>query len=224
MVLPTWNLSRVDLAGFDISINIESFQEMNQAIVDFYISLIHQKSHDGSYVYLTNARNYKFKGKFNFPTVWDCLYRQQSPHAWSANHPTEIYKVGQHDAAAGNQIRQVMFDRERSLFFAEAERQAKEAERQVKEADERQAKEADERQAREAERQAREAERQASQATAEQSTSVEHAARQAAEELARQATVHVAALEAKTRRLRAALIAVAGAAIVTIAAVAGWAR
>jgi SAM-dependent methyltransferase len=124
LVVPTWNLSRLQEDGFDISINIESFQEMSQPIVDFYISLIDRLSRKGSYVYFINARNYKFKGVFNFPTNWDCLYRNQSPHAWSKIHPTEIYRVTERSAAARNQIRQVMFDRERSLSATAAERQA----------------------------------------------------------------------------------------------------
>jgi len=225
MVVPTWNLPRLTHAEFDLSINIESYQEMSQPIVDLYISLIDRLSHDRSYVYLINARNYKFKGDFNFPKNWECLYRHQSPHAWSKNHPTEIFRVMQHGSAAPrNQIRQVMFDRERAQFLIAVEA----TERANTEANLRKAAE----QQASAERAAREAAEESARRDsdlrtgAEQQASAERAAREVAEEVARGATAQAEASRSTTRRLRWALIAVAGAAVIAAVAtaVAGWAR
>ncbi len=205
MVVPTWNLSKLDGSSFDISINIESFQEMSQPIVDFYTSLIDRLSSKGSYIYMINSRIYKFQGAFNFPANWDCLYRHQSPNAWSKNHPTEIYRVIENSAAARDRIRQVMFDRERSFFaIADAEREAEEAA---------------ERAAREAEERTKRAAREATERTA-----VELELRMAAEQKALAARVAKEAAEESARSLRTALIAVAGVAILVVVAVVAWAR
>jgi SAM-dependent methyltransferase len=250
LVVPTWSLSKLERSAFDISINIESFQEMSQPIIDFYISLIDRLSPKGSYVYLINARNYKFKGAFNFPTNWNCVYRHQSPHAWSKIHPTEIYKVTESSAAARNQIRRVMFDRERSLHaVVDQKRQASEAaegaareaasraDHAIARADEASARangEAELRMEAErkafADREAKEAAEESARANgelrmeAERKAFADREAREAAEESARQAAARAAASKRTARSLRKALIAVAGVAILVAAAVVGWAR
>ena len=200
-ILPTWNVHKLRHSGFDLSINIESFQEMSQPIVDFYISMIDKFTHEGGYVYLINSRDYKFKGEFRFPPNWDCLYRQQSPHAWSKNHPTEIYRVTRLGAEARNQIRQVMFNRERALFLKATEARAQTAE--LAAAEEAVRVESDLRQA------------------AEKKASAEGATRAAAEESARHAVARAEVIERSQRMLRTVLLTLA-AAVAGAAAATAW--
>ena len=232
LVVPAWNLSLLDQLKFDISMNIESFQEMSQSIVNSYISLIDRLSREGSYVYLVNARNYKFKGAFNFPARWDCLYRHQSPNAWSKNHPTEVFEVMPRGSPAQSRIRQVIFDRDLALVAsANSDRQAKEVAEQAACAAAALADSAAERADFESklrtaaertlstERTAREAaEELARQAPAR--ASAERAFREAAEELAQQAAACAAASQLRARRLLMAVVAVAGAAIIAAGIVA----
>ena len=187
-------------------------------------------------MYLVNARNYKFKGAFNFPARWDCLYRHQSPNAWSKNHPTEVFRVMPRGSPAQSRIRQVIFDRDLALIAsADSDRQAKEVAEQAACAAAALADSAAERADLElklrtaaertlsTERTAREAaEELARQAPAR--ASAERAFREAAEELAQQAAACAAASQLRARRLLMAVVAVAGAAIIAAGIVARWNR
>lgn len=96
-ILPPWRTSVLQDAFFDISLNIESMQEMQQHHVDFYLQLFDRLTVLGGEVYLSNARDYVFKGAWNIPSYWETLYLNNTPRSWSADHPTHILRKTEND-------------------------------------------------------------------------------------------------------------------------------
>ena len=91
-ILPSWQTSVLEDNFFDISINIETMQEMQQHHVDFYLKLFDRLTIFGGTVYLSNARDYVFKGAWNIPPHWQTFYFNNTPRSWSADHPTHILR------------------------------------------------------------------------------------------------------------------------------------
>jgi hypothetical protein len=77
---------------FDLIINIESFQEMNQSWVDYYTNLINEKTKVGAYFYHSNSFNYKNHFKLNLGSEWMLLKSINHPRHWTNSHKSEIYK------------------------------------------------------------------------------------------------------------------------------------
>ena len=59
-------LSRLD-AHFDISINVQSMQEMSQWHVDYYINAFNRVTRPGGIVYNSNSRRWMFRGRCPVP-------------------------------------------------------------------------------------------------------------------------------------------------------------
>jgi hypothetical protein len=110
---------------FDVAINIESFQDMSQALVDHYIALFDERVGTGGCVIMTNARDYLFKGEYRFPRRWECLLRHHTLRSWSGDQPTEIFRVGEHDASAIDRVRSYFYRRELGLALEEPSRRRK---------------------------------------------------------------------------------------------------
>lgn len=91
-IAPAWHCPKID-GKIDISINIESFQEMSPAHVHHYLELIDRATKSEGLVYLSNARNYVNKTGCQYPARWRKLYVGNTPRSWSENHPTEIFTV-----------------------------------------------------------------------------------------------------------------------------------
>lgn len=89
-VMPAWHASALPDASFDICINIESMQEMEQHHVDFYIALFDRLTATGGEIYLSNARDYVFRGTWNIPAHWQTVFLSNTPRSWTADHPTHI--------------------------------------------------------------------------------------------------------------------------------------
>jgi len=95
-IVPAWHFERVNQLRYDICVNIESMQEMNQYHVDYYLNLFESVAVEGATIYLSNAHDYYFCGSFNYPTNWQKLFCANTPRSWRLDHPTEIFtKSGQ---------------------------------------------------------------------------------------------------------------------------------
>ena len=89
-ISPPWKA--MEMKGiFDISINVESMQEMTPAQVGFYISKIDDLTKTRGTIYLSNSRNRVFTGNWNYPNTWQQLFSFQTPRSWSCSHPTEVF-------------------------------------------------------------------------------------------------------------------------------------
>ena len=91
-IMPSWHLDKIVPKTFDISINVESMQEMVQEQVDYYINQFDRVTKPGGLVYLSNSKVYVFKGKWNIPKYWKKLFDENTPRSWTTNHPTQIYR------------------------------------------------------------------------------------------------------------------------------------
>lgn len=96
-ILPAWYSTQLPDAVFDLSINIESMQEMAQHHADYYLGLFERITRPGGEIYLSNARDYVFKGEWKIPAAWETLYLNNTPRSWSADHPTHILRKGDGD-------------------------------------------------------------------------------------------------------------------------------
>ena len=91
-IIPSWHFERLNRSNYDICINIESMQEMNQRHVDYYLGLFQSVAADGATIYLSNAHDYYFRGVFNIPKNWQRLFSGNTPRSWTPDHPTEIFR------------------------------------------------------------------------------------------------------------------------------------
>lgn len=96
-ILPSWRTDVLPEIFFDICINIESMQEMQQHHVDFYLELFDRLAVFDGEIYLSNARDYVFKGMWNIPSRWNTLYLNNTPRSWTEDHPTHILRKDQGD-------------------------------------------------------------------------------------------------------------------------------
>src|ERR1019366_5350806 len=95
---------RVNKLRYDICVNIESMQEMNQYHVDYYLNLFNSVAVDGATIYLSNAHDYYFRGSFNYPTSWQKLFCANTPRSWRPDHPTEIFRKSEQDYSLPNRM------------------------------------------------------------------------------------------------------------------------
>ena len=91
-IVPAWHFERLNTLRYDICVNIESMQEMNQNHVDYYLKLFDAVATENAAIYLSNAHGYYFRGSFNYPPSWQRLFCGNTPRSWSADHPTEIFR------------------------------------------------------------------------------------------------------------------------------------
>ncbi|MCD4825280.1 MAG: putative sugar O-methyltransferase [Phycisphaerae bacterium] len=91
-IMPSWYSHLLPSSSFDISINIESMQEMSQHHVDYYFTLFDRLTKPDGEIYLSNARDYIFRGNWNIPKHWETLFLHNTPRSWSPDHPTHIMR------------------------------------------------------------------------------------------------------------------------------------
>src|SRR5579864_7109214 len=77
LIVPAWDLDILQLDPVDLAINIESMQEMNQTLVDFYIRYLDNIVRENGLICLTNSREHEFIGRWTFPDVWQCLFKHR---------------------------------------------------------------------------------------------------------------------------------------------------
>lgn len=89
-IMPAWHAHLLGSLSFDICVNIESMQEMEQHHVNYYLKLFDRLTIVEGQIYLSNARDYVFKGKWEIPNHWETLFLNNTPRSWTADHPTHI--------------------------------------------------------------------------------------------------------------------------------------
>ncbi|QPD03473.1 MAG: putative sugar O-methyltransferase [Candidatus Nitrospira kreftii] len=89
-IMPAWHSHLLGSSSFDICVNIESMQEMEQHHVDYYLKLFDRLTTMDGQIYLSNARDYVFKGKWAIPNHWETVFLNNTPRSWTADHPTHI--------------------------------------------------------------------------------------------------------------------------------------
>jgi putative sugar O-methyltransferase len=112
LILPAWHIDKTSINQADISINIESMQEMSQELVDFYFSYINENTCKNGLIYLVNSRDYKFQGAWNIPKNWRCILKNRTPRSWTLNHPVEIFINDKATSSRENMIRNAFYQRE----------------------------------------------------------------------------------------------------------------
>ena len=103
-IVPSWYFEKLNQVKYDICINIDSFQEMNQEHLDTYLKLFDRVSVDGAMIYISNAHDYIFRGNWNYPAHWQKLLCANTPRAESPDHRTEVFFKGQRDFSARNSL------------------------------------------------------------------------------------------------------------------------
>lgn len=91
-IMPAWQVHQLPNAAFDICINVESLQEMEQHHVDHYLQSFDRLVRPQGLIYLSNARDYVFRGSWNIPGRWEPLFFSNTPRSWTADHPTHVYR------------------------------------------------------------------------------------------------------------------------------------
>jgi SAM-dependent methyltransferase len=101
-IVPAWHFEKLNHYSYDVCVNIESMQEMNQDHVDYYLRLFQSVAADEATIYLSNARGYYFRGEFAYPRNWRKLFSSNTPRSWMPDHPTEILRKTSADYSAQN--------------------------------------------------------------------------------------------------------------------------
>jgi SAM-dependent methyltransferase len=103
-IMPSWHFEKLNRSSFDICVNIESMQEMNQEHVSYYLNLFQSVAADGATIYLSNAHDYYFRGSFNYPKNWQKLSCSNTPRSWTLDHPTELFRKTSRDYSMQNSV------------------------------------------------------------------------------------------------------------------------
>jgi len=111
-ILPTWHFEKSNNLDYDLCVNIESMQEMEQNHVDYYLNLFNSVTKTGGIVYCSNAHDYKFKGNWNFPETWETLFKHNTPRSWTKVHPTQIFRKGTRSYKMENYHHDIFYDLE----------------------------------------------------------------------------------------------------------------
>jgi hypothetical protein len=101
-VLPSWRFEELNVHSYNVCVNIESFQEMSQNHVDYYLQMFDRVAGDGAVMYISNSHDYLFKGRWNYPQHWRKAFCAKTPRSWTRNHPTEIFVKSASDVSAAN--------------------------------------------------------------------------------------------------------------------------
>jgi len=109
-IIPAWHFEKVPQTKYDVCVNIESFQEMNQGHVDHYLKLFDTVTAPGATIYLSNGRDYYFQGKWNIPNHWQRLFCSNTPRSGSPNHPTEVFRKTNEDFSRPNCAIDAMYE------------------------------------------------------------------------------------------------------------------
>jgi putative sugar O-methyltransferase len=86
------DLSDIPAESMDLVINLESFQEMTQDWVDFWIKIINSKTKSNSYFYHSNSYGYKNFFELNLGESWKLISVYDHPRHWTNEHRTEVWR------------------------------------------------------------------------------------------------------------------------------------
>ncbi len=108
-ICPAWHFQKSAFPEFDLAINVESFQEMNERHVHGYIELIDDVLRLDGIVYLSNAKDYVLRTNVAYPDHWRCLFRQNTPRSWTPDHPTELFQKSDRSCVAFNELQEIAY-------------------------------------------------------------------------------------------------------------------
>ncbi len=94
LIVESWKFSPENFESFDLVINVESFQEMEQAYVDYWLATIESLVIPGSTIYFSNSFDYVNKTMYSYPRNWQTEFSQNTPRSWTTNHPSTVMTVG----------------------------------------------------------------------------------------------------------------------------------
>jgi hypothetical protein len=103
-VIPSWHFESLNEYSYDICININSFEEMLQEHVDFYLQLFDKVTADQALIYISNAHDYYFRGSWNYPKHWRQLLCSNNPRGSTRHSPTEVFIKSAGDYSLQNTI------------------------------------------------------------------------------------------------------------------------
>jgi hypothetical protein len=124
-IVPSWRTAVPQPASFDICVNIESMQEMQQHHVDFYLAMFERFTVLGGEIYLSNARDYVFKGQWKIPPHWETLYLNNTPRSWTADHPTHILRKNEGDYSLQRYAHESAFKQQVQAWLVHAQATSK---------------------------------------------------------------------------------------------------
>jgi hypothetical protein len=90
-IVPAWRFEEVNTATYQVCVNLNSFQEMNQTHVDRYLGWFDEYAEEAALVYLLNARDFLFTGDYNYPASWCRRLCANTPRSWTRDHPAEVF-------------------------------------------------------------------------------------------------------------------------------------
>jgi hypothetical protein len=108
-IIPAWHFERLNSYHYDVCVNIESFQEMSQSHVDWYIRLFDTVTSAGALIYISNSHDYLFKGKWNYPPTWREDLCIQTPRSWTPDHRTQVFTKHDQDYRIRNAVVEAAF-------------------------------------------------------------------------------------------------------------------
>lgn len=112
-IVPTWHAKVVAERRYDLAVNVQSMQEMDQHQVDHYLGWFDSVlAEETGIVYLCNRRDHLFRGEWRYPDHWECLLKQPTPRSWIRDFPAEVYRRGVRDHRRENDLRQALYRRE----------------------------------------------------------------------------------------------------------------
>lgn len=111
-ILPAWRAAALPSGSFDLAINIESLQEMDELQVAYFIGLFERVTTERAIQYISNARDYVYKGDWPFSRGWEVLFQHNTPRSWSRNHPTIVMRKGPGDFSSERLAHEAEFETE----------------------------------------------------------------------------------------------------------------
>ncbi len=112
-VIPAWHFERLNKYQFDACINIQSMQEMSQNHVDYYLNLFDKVVKNEGLIYLSNEKDYVFRGTWDFPQHWQKVFQDRTPRSWTRHSPTEMFlKKSGENFDRENQLIEFMYQKQ----------------------------------------------------------------------------------------------------------------
>lgn len=112
-VMPAWHFESLNKNKFNVCINVQSMQEMSQEHVDYYLNLFDSVVQNRGLIYLSNEKDYVFRGQWNYPESWQKVFQNRTPRSWTRHSPTEMFlKQVEGDYSASNQLLDFMYQKQ----------------------------------------------------------------------------------------------------------------
>ena len=122
-IAPTWRMESLPKNYFDLAINVQSMQEMDQHHVDYYLQWFDGALRHRGIAYLCNRRDHVFRGQWNYPDHWECLLYEPTPRSFTRDFPAEVHRKGERSYRTENQLRLALY-RHRQTRMTEQLREA----------------------------------------------------------------------------------------------------